>query len=144
PGLPDAAASAADSRVNGFISESAEALTTLETDQKRTAAELKIVATGSAYDAVLASAAEFRENGWRQVGSPKVVSATVVEYESASTPKTMVVQACIDSSNVKVITDEGTSVRSGPNRHALNTLTLVQQEDRWLVESVGFPDNPRC
>ncbi len=78
------------------------------------------------------------------MGSPKVVSATVVEYESASTPKTMVVQACIDSSNVKVITDEGTSVRSGPNRHALNTLTLVQQEDRWLVESVGFPDNPRC
>ena len=135
--------------------ETAEMVRTETDDYLRVAAEsleqdsgrssMDEVATGSALDAAMAQAAEFADNGWQQTGAPRIVESRIVKDERDEDPQRVVVLACVDSSEVDVVDDEGNSVRHGnyPDRSRM-LFTLVRDEDRWLVSEESFPANPDC
>lgn len=109
-------------------------------------AELSAVATGSAYDSLVARTTEFKANGWHLDGKPKVVSTKVVRYQPSAKPPTVTLNVCIDSSAVSVLTSAGVTVQKGSAKdRSLNVMTLVQSPMRtWLVSDVAFPNNPVC
>ncbi len=111
-----------------------------------TADELKALAVGPAQGAILAQAAEFESNDWRQEGVPTIAGLEIVAYDGAATPARMTVNACVDSSKVRVVTDEGVVLKEGsPRNRSLNVLSLVRGDGgAWLVEEISFPDDPSC
>ena len=89
-------------------------------------AKLAALATGSAYDSLVARISEFKANGWHPEGKPKVLSTKVVRYQPSAKPPTVTLNVCIDSSAVSVLTDAGTMVRKGSVKdRSLNVMTLV-------------------
>jgi len=106
---------------------------------------LRDTATGTALDAALAQAAEFRDNGWHQIGVPRVVGSQMVRDGRDDDPPRMTISACVDSSAVDVVDASGESVRHGshPERSRM-IYTLVRRDGAWLVERETFPDDPEC
>lgn len=109
-------------------------------------AELSALATGSAYDSLMARTSEFKANGWHLDGKPEVVSTEVVGYQPSAQPPTVTLNVCIDSSAVSVLTNDGATVQKGSAKdRSLNVMTLVQSPTQtWRVSQVTFPDNPVC
>ncbi|WP_159615777.1 hypothetical protein [Arthrobacter zhaoguopingii] len=126
-----------------YVGKTASVLAAAKTP---TADELKALAVGPAQGAILAQAAEFESNNWRQEGVPTIAGLEIVAYDGAATPARMTVNACIDSSKVRVVTDEGVVLREGSDgNRSLNILSLVRGDGgTWLVEEISFPDDPSC
>lgn len=143
PASADAQKQVAATGATGFIDMSASVL--LSSNAPNTV-DLAAVATGSAYDGILSSFAEFDNNGWHQVGQPVIVDTRVISYDEQTSPDTMILGVCVDSSPVNVVTTEGTVVRAGTSAdRALNVLTMTRNADgAWLVSKLSFPDNPNC
>lgn len=130
----------ARARASAFLKETGRVLRTGDD-----ADTLAATATGPALDAARASAAEFADNGWRQVGHPKLVDATVVFYRPDASPPRMRIVACVDSSAVDVVDASGESVRRGGYAaRSRMRFDLVREHDDWLVQRQGFPDDPDC
>lgn len=108
-------------------------------------ASMDETATGAALDAALAQAAEFDDNGWHQVGAPRIVSTRIVEDGRDEDPPRITISACVDSSDVDVVDASGVSVRHGshPDRSRM-LYTLVRRDGDWLVGRQTFPDDPEC
>ncbi|MCQ9163650.1 hypothetical protein [Arthrobacter sp. STN4] len=75
-----------------------------------------------------------------------IVSTHVVAHDEVTAPDTMLLGVCVDSSQVRVLTEEGTVVRAGGSAdRSLNLLTLTRTSaGTWLVSKLSFPDNPNC
>lgn len=102
-------------------------------------------ATGPALDAARASAAEFADNGWHQVGQAELTSSKVVFYRPDASPPRMRIAACVDSSDVDVVDDAGDSVRHGSYAaRSMMLFDLVREHGDWLVQRQSFPDDPDC
>ncbi|WP_207345832.1 hypothetical protein [Arthrobacter sp. E3] len=105
----------------------------------------KELAIGSAYDAMMANAEDFANNGWHQVGIPTIDSMTVTGYKPSATPPQATLNVCVDSSKVNVVTADGTVVRQGTAAdRSMNILTVVLSDGKWLVSHESFPANPDC
>lgn len=143
PASADAQKQVAATGATGFIDKSAAVLLTSNAPNT---VDLAAVATGSAYDGILASFAEFDNNGWHQVGLPAIVDTRVISYDEKASPDTMTLGVCVDSSQVNVVTAEGTVIRAGTSSdRALNLLTMTRNDTgAWLVSKLSFPDNPNC
>ncbi|MBJ2119701.1 hypothetical protein I6N91_01750 [Arthrobacter sp. MSA 4-2] len=141
--VPAAEKEKASTVSRAYVGKTASVLAAAETP---TADELKALAVGPAQGAILAQAAEFESNNWRQEGVPTIAGLEIVAYDGAATPARMTVNACIDSSKVRVVTDEGVVLREGSARsRSLNVLSLVRGDGgTWLVEEISFPDDPSC
>lgn len=129
--------------VREYVRSAAEVLAD---ETQPSADELAALATGPAQGALLADAAEFEENGWHQEGTPTIASLNVTSYDPDAAPQQMTVSACIDSSDVQILTANGDPVRAGGGAsRSLNILTLIRSDDgNWLVTKVSFPDDPTC
>lgn len=101
---------------------------------------------GKGYLAALnAQRQEFDTNHWKQVGAAKFSGLTVVESKPKASPPTVVVEVCVDSSNVKVLDSKGVNLRAGnSNLRSLNLFTLQRRHGHWIVAGQSFPDNPTC
>ncbi|WP_445154371.1 hypothetical protein ACTWLI_13915 [Arthrobacter sp. Hor0625] len=141
--VPAPVAASVTKNAAAYVGTTATALATVNPPDK---AQLSALATGSAYDSLMAKASEFKANGWHLAGKPKVVSTKVVRYEPGAEPPTVTLNVCVDSSAVSVLTSAGATVQKGSARdRSLNVMTLVQSATRtWLVSQVTFPDNPDC
>ena len=107
--------------------------------------ELEDIASGDALEDLKLDAYEFAENGMVQVGTPKVVSATVEKLDADASPPSAVVRVCLDFTEVDVQTPDGESVkdRSAPQQ-VPSLLTLQAVEGRWLVTKRSFPSESTC
>jgi len=141
--VPAAEKEKAATALRAYVGKAASTLATAKTPA---ADELEALAVGPAQGAILADAAEFESNGWRQEGAPTVAELEVVKFDGSASPQRMTVNACVDSSKVKVITAEGAVIRQGTaSSRSLNVLSLVKAgSGGWLVEEVSFPDDPTC
>jgi hypothetical protein len=141
--VPAAEKEKASTALRSYVGKAASTLATAKTPA---ADELAALAVGPAQGAILADAAEFENNGWHQEGTPTVEELEVVGFDASASPQRMTVNACIDSSKVKVVTAEGQTIRQGTsNSRSLNVLSLVKAgSGGWLVEKVSFPDDPTC
>ena len=141
--VPVPVAASAAKNATAYVGTTAALLAKVTPPSKN---ELSALATGSAYDSLMARTTEFKANGWHLAGKPKVVSTKVVRYEPSAKPPTVTLNVCIDSSTVSVLTTTGATVQKGSVKdRSLNVMTLVQSPTRaWLVSQVTFPDNPAC
>ena len=141
--VPAAEKEKASTLSQAYVGKTASVLAAAEIP---TADELKALAVGPAQGAILAQAAEFESNNWRQEGVPTIAGLEIVAYDGAATPARMTVNACVDSSKVRVVTDEGVVLRESSARNrSLNVLSLVRGDGgAWLVEEISFPDDPSC
>lgn len=88
---------------------------------------------------------EFEDQGWTQVGAPTIKSLEIVEEQLDTTPPRVVVLACVDSSDVDILDDEGNSLRNeGTPSRSANLYTLVREERVWSIADVTFPEDPDC
>lgn len=103
---------------------------------------LSDVATGAIVKELGNEQLELDSNGWTQTGQSVVDSVKVLR----TTDHGATVQACIDSSAVKLLDSEGKPIGTpSADRRALNIYTLVQNTDgTWQVADRSFPDNPTC
>jgi hypothetical protein len=91
------------------------------------------VAVGDQLRFLMQDAAQLRENGWRQVGSTAIKSATVGSVRLPGTPQ-VVLNICLDASNTDAVDSKGKSIRKpGSYTFFQETVTLVKQRDDWLV-----------
>lgn len=108
-------------------------------------AQLKSLAVGAMLGELQASVDEFRANGWHQVGKPTIPFVRVGPLVSPGL--TIQLEACLDSSSVKVVDEAGNDVAAGNKiGRALNVYTLVRDSPQaeWKVSSRSFPDDATC
>jgi hypothetical protein len=98
---------------------------------------------GSALQDLLAMRREYAANHYRVVGRPQVVSQKIIKRQTH--PTRLVVAACLDNSDVKVLNKKGKRVvRSQGTERVMNLLTLTLTSGRWVVTRTTLPANPSC
>lgn len=150
PDAPSAAVSDARDTVDGYLDGLDDLLTAPTVDGTDDTEALEDVATGSALDEIVVAMAEFQENDWRQVGSSSVVWARVTDRSDTGG---LTVRACLDSSAVQILDEQGNDLRSPstPDR-SVNIYTLVPAGaaagvaagSGFLVEGHSFPAKADC
>lgn len=131
-----------DELAEPFVQVYAEALSTPEAPDQDA---LVTVAAGPALQELQALVQEFDDNGWSMVGTPEVVSSTVVSVDAEADPPSAVIEVCLDSSGVDVVDSSGTSQldERAPQR-ALNIFTMDLVEGRWVLRERTFPVQTAC
>lgn len=100
------------------------------------------VATGSYLESAIALVAQYEDEDLRQVGNVKIEDVTVVQ-ETADGK--ILVEACIDSSNVKILDENGKNARGKGNIDRARTIfTLTQLGGEWLIEDESFAEDLAC
>lgn len=90
---------------------------------------------------------ELLAQGWSMQGSPTLISTEVTSLDTATTPATANITACVDSSAVTLLDAEGAPVgdQSAKTPRALHLFTLVQgSDDIWRIAAHSFPNDPTC
>lgn len=105
-------------------------------------ADLSDVLTDGELDAYLAQADEFMSTGVHQSGSPSIENPTVTSVSEDGA--TMTVQACVDSSSVQVLNDQGTDLHASQPKRSLTIFTLTNPDGSWKLAGESFPDDPTC
>src|SRR5699024_6327746 len=93
-----------------------------------------------------ASLLELESQGWTLSGTPDVVLVRITSRDRNTTPPTVTIEACIDSSDVHTLDSNGDPLPTDPSSaRALNSYVLSQQDNgTWLITSHSFPPDPSC
>jgi hypothetical protein len=122
----------------------AKAPTILSRRPKANVSAVAEVGTETFADELLASAAYNRKNGLHVVGSPDLAQVRVQSLDSRGRPPTAVVEACVDSSDVRIVDDQGHTVPQPRHGRSRQRFSLVWSDGAWLIDSQEFPDDPSC
>lgn len=127
---------------HGFRTVSAQALQAGKVDP----AALGRVAQGFVQGEIAATAAEFAKNGWHQEGAPTVVWSHTVERHLDAQPPSVTIEACVDSSDVRILDQHGKPVLGTTDKppRVPNLYTLVKTHGTWKVTGHSFPRQPTC
>lgn len=110
--------------------------------------ELPDVADGALLAELQAQLAEYDSRGWKQDGSPVLEDIQVLKVDRQDNPSVLVVQACVDWSEVRYLDSEGNALPSGATPRALNVFTLERVDENgtmlWIPVSRDFPADPAC
>lgn len=132
----------AEELVGSYVERAA----TADPDDPHAAEQVAAIAGDGIIAELQADLLELDSNGWTRTGTPRVVSASVTEQDDTVDPPTATVEACIDSSDVRVIDSAGDPLPTSPaSARALNLYTVSQQDDgSWILVSHSFPNDPAC
>lgn len=97
----------------------------------------------TALEDLQATAEEWNLLGYTQEGKPEVSDVQVLKVGDTGT--TMQVLACVDSSNVRVLDENGSEVsdEQAPTRSRF-LFDLEFIDGKWKVTHQSFPENPEC
>lgn len=100
--------------------------------------------SGAALEELLNTLSEYRENGWRTEGEARVVSTRITS--ATRDPDVVTLVACIDNSEVRVVDARGEEVPNSraPRPRTRNVLTLVREDDAWVVAVQRPATQPNC
>ena len=105
---------------------------------------LEAKASDSALDQYLATATEYALSGWKVEGSSTVVGTPRLADGQYKDKAAKILEVCLDSSNVKILDENGNQVpTSGPTR-SLNIFTLVEDQGTWKIAAHDFPNDADC
>ena len=131
--------------VEDFLAETVEAINPSATSNSGSLPDLSQVAIGAVLGELDATRAEFEVMGWTQVGAPTIADLRVVTPPTEAAPTEVVVEACLDNSDVRIVDSAGNDVRTSTTApRSLNIYVLRWTEGRWLVAEHTFPDDPDC
>ena len=132
---------AAAQRAEWVLTTMAQALA--DPAQKGRYTDLSSVASGFALGEFESLAAQYADEGLHQEGSAVIEDPVIVE--SAADGTSIVLQACVDSSGVRILNEAGTDVRGdGSLDRALTLFTFVLDDGAWKLDKQGFTDDPAC
>ncbi|MDY6050939.1 MAG: hypothetical protein SPI83_00800 [Rothia sp. (in: high G+C Gram-positive bacteria)] len=109
-----------------------------------TTAQLEAAATGAALDQYLATATEYALAGWHVEGNSTVVGTPRVADSDYQGQAAKVLEVCLDSSQVKVLDENGNPVSDSQFTRSLNIFTLVEDNGAWKIASHDFPNDADC
>jgi len=109
-------------------------------------AALDKVVTGAALQEVQAQQLEFKTNGWTATGTTRVTGVKVLRDTTVQRTRTVEVQACVDSSKVRLLNASGKPAFAGTPtmQRALNLYTLQLGTGGWRIVRHSFPTDPTC
>lgn len=97
--------------------------------------------------AVLDSLIDYHRRGITQVGEQRIVDLTLAEYlpDPSDTGQRVVLDACVDNSDVDQIDPDGTSILmdDGVDRIPA-TVTMQHSEEQWTVSNVEWHRGEQC
>lgn len=134
---------AIDSTLDSFMVATNEVLQ--RADGSVTGAET--VASGFVLGELQALAAERKELGYKQIGEAKVTDVTVGAVDLAATPPTMVLTVCVDTSDVDVVDENGTSMKDRmytPDHPVQHTYGAQFLDGLWKIVTHEIPDKGTC
>lgn len=103
------------------------------------------VADGSLLDSIENSVLEYSENRWTQVGSPTLVSATVLDVDDSDAGPVAVLEVCLDHSEVDLVDAGGVSLTNRDSEMRVRSiLTMRFLDDRWVATQQDFTDQLTC
>lgn len=107
--------------------------------------DLAAVAQGLALGDFQAEIADFEQQGVHQVGTPMIISATVIQSDLVATPPTATVNVCLDRSDVQILDAQGTDVRdpAAPTR-ILTLWSMALIDGSWKLTDRTFTDQLTC
>lgn len=107
--------------------------------------DLSAVAQGLALGDFQAEIADFEQQGVHQVGTPTIISATVMQSDLVSTPPTATVNVCLDRADVQILDAQGNDVRdpAAPTR-ILTVWSMAQVDGSWKLTDRTFTDQLTC
>lgn len=106
---------------------------------------LATLVAGEAMRQARATAQEYADLGWHQVGTPLVASASLVSLDADARPARARVEACLDHSAVDVVDAEGVSrVDPSAPRRVLNIFDLERRDGAWVVVDRTLPVDTDC
>jgi len=105
-------------------------------------ADFAKVASGAILEELQNDAQELEANGWSRTGVAEVDGVTVLESDDAK--GTATVEACVDSSDVATLDQNGDRLNPEGTARALNLYSLARTDGAWRVVSRTFPDDTAC
>lgn len=104
--------------------------------------DLTNVAIGSYLESVLALKDQYNAEGVRQVGTPTIEDAKIIEkHEDGS----IAVEVCVDSSRVKILDEKDNDLRTdGTFDRSHIVFTLTPSGNGWLIADETFAEEPEC
>ncbi|TBN57991.1 DUF4101 domain-containing protein [Glaciihabitans arcticus] len=106
------------------------------------ASDLPKVASGAILEDLQNEAQELEANGWTRTGRAKVDGVKVTSSNEAAGTATVV--ACVDSSKVATLDENGDRLAAPATARALNIYSLSRSDGFWRVVSRTFPDETAC
>ena len=120
----------ADATVAGFLT----ALATTEPS------DLPSIASGAILEDLQNEAQELEANDWTRTGTAKVDGVTVLDADE----KSATVEACVDSSKVATVDENGNRLGEASVARALTIYSLSNTDGSWRIVSRTFPDETAC
>ena len=108
---------------------------------------LEASAIGAARGEVEAQRQSYADEGLTMVGRPRVVKTSVRSIDASSSPRTVVLDVCIDSSKVDVLDQNGRSVGERlyrPDGAVLHVYELTEGDGGWQVSRHAIPADSTC
>lgn len=103
------------------------------------------VADGIALNDLVAEADEYARDGVRQEGTFEVASATITDSTPTSEPPRIVVEVCLDRSNVKTVDTNGNDVSNPEALARVRQLwTMTFDAGQWKLVDRTFTDELEC
>ncbi|MDO4258549.1 MAG: hypothetical protein Q4C87_03400 [Actinomycetaceae bacterium] len=129
-------ASTENEALEGVLNQTAESLAAPNPET-----DLSPILSGEALESHQVTLQQWSAEKLRQEGAPTIASSNVVSNEGGK----MTVEACIDSSAVKVLDENGQEVGDpeAPTR-SKHIFILEQADGAWKVVSDSFAEDPQC
>lgn len=135
----DGGAADASARVEAVLTAISELLADPAAARK---ADVSTILSGYALDEFNAQVDEWEKEGMHQEGVATVESAKIVE--SADDGSSFVLEACVDSADVRVLNEAGMDLRHDQTTRWLTDFTFVRADGAWKLDKQSFPDDPTC
>lgn len=129
-----------------LISSYHRAAASMRPDTVDVQAKIKDIAGPKIATELEARLLELHSNGWKTTGTAVVKSVIINSSDPNANPPTALVEACIDSVNVRIIDTAGKPVgHPSPHSRARSLYTFEQRSDgAWIISFHSFPNNPAC
>lgn len=109
--------------------------------------QLRSETVGAARGEIEAMRQSYADEGLTLVGRPRVVSTELRSIDDESEPRTVVLDVCIDASDVDVLDSNGESVGDRlyrPDAPVLHVYELRQADGEWLISRHAIPADSTC
>jgi len=105
-------------------------------------ADLPKIVSGAILEDLQNDAQELEANGWTRTGRAKVDGVKVTDTDETAGTATVV--ACVDSTAVATLDENGDRLAPAATARALNIYSLARTDGYWRIVSRTFPDETAC
>lgn len=136
-------AEAADVAITAVVEATAEIAQRADGDTDG----IELIATGFVQGELQALAEEREQLGYKQIGEATITSVTTRAIDLTATPPTVILDVCIDASDIDVVDENGNSLKDrmyNPGGPVLHTYGAQYIDGLWKIATHEIPDSAPC